>query len=360
MAQNTTELAKSTPLGKLGKALKSREKSFAQVLGKRVPISVFLNAMVATYNKLPGLHECTPDSQLAAWNSAAVLAQIPGRDVYWLPFRNGKTGKKEVVVVTDYRDIIKKVMDYGRMDDIYARPVYKDDEFEVIEGTNPQIVHKPNYASENRRDEDLKAFYMVAFPKGAGRPHFEVMTNKEVKRIQRLSKAGDKPDGPWINHYVEMGKKTVLKRGTKTMPQNLFPQEFMDALRREDKVEFDRPKVVEATIIDDGGNLSLDNMTPGDPSTVPEHDKRPTTPPANKMSVRPPASAQQEDAAVDAALLKDDLREVLSGLSPAVSDKIMEDCGIANLDSCTDPVRLEKALETARFWAENGKGPARK
>jgi recombination protein RecT len=238
----------------LVKQLAKAENNIASALAKRLPVSVWLSAAKAAYNKIPALYECTEDSQKRAWGDAAIMAQIPGMDVHWLPFKNGKTGQKEVVSVTDYKHIVKTALDSGMVDDLYARVVYKDDAFEVIEGTSPSIMHKPNLLSPNRKDSDIVAVYMVGQMKGHNRPHTDVMTVAEVKSIQRRSKAGDKPDGPWLNYFGEMCKKTIIKRGTKTMPRNIFPVEFLQALAREDAEEFDGEviRAADATILEPG------------------------------------------------------------------------------------------------------------
>ena len=55
---------------------------------------------------------------------------------------------------------------------------------------------------------------------------------------------------------------------------------------------------------------------------------------------------------VELGMCKDDLKELLRNMSPEASNKILEDNGIASLDSCTDLPRMKKALADAQFWAE--------
>jgi recombination protein RecT len=243
-----------SPMATLAAALNARQTNIAGALAKRMPVTVWMLAAKSVYNKIPLLFQATEESQYQAWNNAAVMGQLPGQDVHWIPFKNGKTGKMEVVSVTDYKHIVKTAMDSGLVDDLYARVVYRDDVFEVIEGTDPKIIHKPNLTSPNRADNDIVAAYMVGKMKGTGCPHTEVMTIHELKNIQARSKAGDKPDGPWRNFFSEMVKKTVIKRGTKTMPRNLFSPEFLAALQAEDEVEFGGETIKEA---------DYDILTPG-------------------------------------------------------------------------------------------------
>lgn len=312
------EGAEQGALAVVSRNLKLRAGNLAAAIAGRMPLALWHHAALACYAKIPSLSECTLESQALAWNSSAVLGQVPGIDVHWLPFKNGKTGQKEVVSVTDYKDIVRKAMDSAMVTDLFAEVVYAEDEFEVIRGTDAKIIHKPKLDGP-RGEKDIVAFYMVAQMKDSPRPHFDVMLNAEVKRIQHISKAGDKPDGPWINHYVEMGKKTILKRGCKTLPRNLFPLEYLQRLQEEDDVEFGRR--VEARVVDQ--------------------------PPA-KPPKATPAQAPKAPAGPDPAALRHELKTLCAQMDAESSEKLMFECAIEDLNACMDVEKLQKAIQTAK------------
>lgn len=309
----------------LSKALNDRKENIAGALAKRMPVSVWVLAAKAAYNKLPILFQATEESQYQAWNNAAIMGQVPGQDVHWIPFKNGKTGRLEVVSVTDYKHIVKCAMDSGLVDDLYARVVYKDDVFEVIEGTSPQIIHKPNLTSPNRADTDIIAAYMVGKMKGAGCPHTEVMTINELKGIQARSKAGDKPDGPWRNYFAEMVKKTVIKRGTKTMPRNLFTPEFLAALQAEDEVEFGGETVKEA---------DYDILTPGRHKLGQE-----------PAAAEPAAKAEEAPKEFTVDQLRQQCKNACAKLNPQQVDDLLFSVGISTLNECADPELFKACLK---------------
>ena len=305
--------------------LRQRETNFAEVLGKRIPVRLFEAAIISVYMKLPALHECTAESQRLAWEMAAVLGQIPGIDVHWIPFNDNKTGKKNLTSVTDYRDMTRKAMDSGKVSDIYAEVVYKDDAFEIIRGTDPKIIHKPALKG-SRKVEDITVVYMVAQMIGSDKPHFDYMTIEEVRRIQDLSKAGHDSRGPWVNHFVEQAKKTVLKRGCKVLPRTLFPPEYLAQIQKEDAAEFD---------FDHARNI--DSEMGGLPFG--EEPALPATP----SDAAPSAPAQVTPTAAD---LRTRIQRASKDRNPEQVDAILFKAGIeSTVNECADVAILTAAAE---------------
>jgi hypothetical protein len=96
--------------------------------------------------------------------------------------------------------------------------------------------------------------------------------------------------------------------------------------------------------------LPMDKISPGKPEDHQGHDtKAPIKPKAAPAS----EPAAEEDPAVELAMAKDELSGLLSGMNAGSSDAILESNGIANLESCTDLNRVQKALGAAKWAAEN-------
>jgi len=117
----------------------------------------------------------------------------------------------------------------GHVKDVRARPVYTKEVFSVQEGLTPSLEHFPIYNAEQRGE--LMAFYAVAFFARNGGT-FEVMTKADVETIR--SRAASRNSDAWKNHFVEMGKKTVIRRLAKRMPQTPALQ---SALSTEDRLD---------------------------------------------------------------------------------------------------------------------------
>lgn len=122
----------------------------------------------------------------------------------------------EIQMIIGYQGMIELARRSGQIETLYAVPAYKGEPFEVTLGLSQDIKHKKMFdGSVNPTAENLVAVYAVARLKGGG-IQFEVMTKQEVDAIKARSKSKDK--GPWETDYVEMAKKTVIRRLFKMLP----------------------------------------------------------------------------------------------------------------------------------------------
>lgn len=171
-------------------------------------------------NSTKRLQDCSKESlQKAVYNIALTgLSLNPVlKQAYLIPrYMNGG-----MVAVLDpsYQGLIKLLTDTGSIKSIYAYPVYNGDEFEVQYGTTAELIHRPKFKSK-----ELTAVYAVATLHD-GTKQFEVMTAEEVNAIRDRSesykafKAGKVSTCTWESDYVEMSRKTVIKRIFKYLPK---------------------------------------------------------------------------------------------------------------------------------------------
>lgn len=64
-----------------------------------------------------------------------------------------------------------------------------------------------------------------------------------------------------------------------------------------------------------------------------------------------------EEMEAELASTKDDLQATLAHLSQPQKEAVLASCGILNLESCTDLSRVKRALESAKWAAENAQNP---
>ena len=74
---------------------------------------------------------------------------------------------------------------------------------------------------------------------------FEVMNRAEIEAVRSQSKAGTR--GPWVSHWDEMAKKTVIRRLFKLLPVSI---EAHRAVEVDEKT--DRGEAVTASDVIDG------------------------------------------------------------------------------------------------------------
>jgi len=205
-----------------------KDKVVAKATAKPMTLSSQLEAMKPEIRKLAGHHtdkivrlamnqvranlqDCSVRSVLGAvMNSAAVgLEPSPLGHVWFIPFRNNKTGETECQFMIGVKGWIKLARNAGCFLD--AKCVYENDVFEYSYGFDITLTHVP--AASNRG----KLVYVYAIAKDTdGHRYMEVMSTEDVDKIRKVSKAGQ--SGPWTDWYDEMAKKTVIKRLAKMLP----------------------------------------------------------------------------------------------------------------------------------------------
>ena len=153
------------------------------------------------------LRQCTQDSFLAALLDCLSCGLLPthGRGQL-IPYGS------EVKFQIGYQGILELAARAG----ITAKPylIFEDDDFDWTAGTDEAITHKPNFRARRTPETLIGAYVVATYPDGSKR--FEVMTKDEIDAIRDRSKAG--ANGPWKTDYLEMAKKTVIRRASKYWP----------------------------------------------------------------------------------------------------------------------------------------------
>ncbi|PHM22370.1 recombination protein RecT [Xenorhabdus ehlersii] len=187
--------------------------------------------------KTPSLANCDMQSFVGAVVQCSQLGLEPGNALghaYILPFaKKRKEGNQWVIVRTDaqliigYRGMIDLARRSGQIVSISARTVRSSDKFHFEYGLSENLTHVPG------EDEDapITHVYAVARLKDSG-VQFEVMTFNQIEKARTQSKAGD--DGPWVSHWEEMAKKTVIRRLFKYLPVSI---EMQKAVVLDEKAE---------------------------------------------------------------------------------------------------------------------------
>lgn len=176
----------------------------------------FQRIVLTAISSNPKLQECTPTSFLGAMMTAAQLGVEPNTPLgqgYLIP-RNGRNGM-ECTFQLGYKGMIDLAYRSGDIVNIGAYTVYKNDEFRVQFGLNPDITHVPCMTDRG----DPIAFYAYYKTKDSGFG-FDVMSVEDVRKHAKLYSESVKRgwSSPWDTNFEEMAKKTVLKKVLKYAP----------------------------------------------------------------------------------------------------------------------------------------------
>ncbi|MBA3645327.1 MAG: recombinase RecT [Gemmatimonadaceae bacterium] len=214
--------------------------------GIRLDADRLINLALLAATKSPELLDCSAASIVQAVRQSAALGLEVG----------GPLGEAYIVkygsqaqLIPGYRGYVTLMQRTGKVLQIEARLVYRDDTFEVEYGLDPKVVHRPKFDG-SRQDEDIVAVYMVATLQN-GLKAFEVMTREEVEKVRQSSKSKDR--GPWRDWFPEQVKKTVIRRGAKLLPMS---SEFAEAVELENRAEVG--VVGSATRFDTEATMSAD------------------------------------------------------------------------------------------------------
>jgi len=193
----------------------------AMALPRHVTADRMVRVMLTAMQRDPKLLECTPQSLFAACILASQLGLEPDGalgSAYLIPFRNNRKNVVEVQMLPGYRGLLDLARRSGNVSTIEARVVRADDKFKFKFGLTPQLEHVP---SGKNPDAKAIAVYAIAHLRDGG-VQFDVMRTNEIEAIRATSKAAN--SGPWVSHWDEMAKKTVLRRLCKLLPMSIEVQ----------------------------------------------------------------------------------------------------------------------------------------
>lgn len=225
------------------------KRQMAAALPKILDADRMTRVITTEIRKTPALLNCEQTSLLGAIMQAAQLGLEPGSALghcYLLPFGNGKAenGQPNAQLIIGYRGMIDLARRSGQLVSINAYVVHDGDEFTWELGINPTIKHKPNPDAESN---PITHAYAVANLRGGG-VQFEVMTRKAIEEVRKQSKAANK--GPWVTHWEEMARKTVIRRLFKYLPVSIELARAIQVDERTDRGE--TVNYIDGEIIDIG------------------------------------------------------------------------------------------------------------
>lgn len=219
MAELAQQPMKPTDVAKAFLDKRDVIQAFVDSLPRGMTVEAFRGAVLLAVAKEPKLVEHMPSLLMSCRQCAADGLMPDGREAALVVYRTQdppKSGKfiNKVQYLPMVAGLIRLARQSGEIGAMSARVVYTSDEFDVEYGDNEHIRHRPNFDDEK---PTIRAVYAIAKLRD-GSIEREVMTLAQVERIRLKSKAKDA--GPWVDHYDEMARKTVLKRILKRLPRS--------------------------------------------------------------------------------------------------------------------------------------------
>lgn len=174
------------------------------------------------FTRNPQLQEATPISFIqCAFDSVAAGIPLDGKLGHSVVYnvkmkRKDDAGRveewweKHVKFMPDFKGIVVVARRTEQIRDAQSGVVYEKDYFvHGRQGPNVQCDHTP---FDGDRGAMKGVYCILTFDDGNWT--YEYMAKSEVDKVRASSKAAN--DGPWVNWYDQMARKTVLKRALKT------------------------------------------------------------------------------------------------------------------------------------------------
>lgn len=230
------------------------KQSIMAVLPKHLTAERMTRIALSELRINPKLTHCNPLSFISAIVQASQLGLEPGvlGKCYLIPYG------QNVQFIVGYRGMLELARRSGEIQSVLAAEVCENDTFSYEMGLKPNIIHKPAMGERGK----AIAFYSVAQFKDGGH-QFEVMSVKEIEDVRKSSKAAN--SGPWMTHYNEMAKKTVLRRLFKWLPVSIELQTAV-ALDEQADLGLQNNELLMDNSIIDMEAMNISNETPASES----------------------------------------------------------------------------------------------
>jgi phage RecT family recombinase len=205
------------------------------ILPPHIPAERFKRVVDTAIQNTPKILDATPRSIFNACMRAASDGLLPdGREGAIVPFKDWKASKEARRDIIDVQwmpmvsGILKKIRNSGQVAVITAKVVYAGDQYRYwIDDSGEHLIYEPSEAADRNI---VRTVFAMARTKD-GEVIVEPLLPVDIERIRKVSRAKD--DGPWVDWWDEMAKKSAIRRLSKRLPMST---DLDDLIRRDDSL----------------------------------------------------------------------------------------------------------------------------
>ncbi len=223
----------NSPVAVIRQNLNAMAPQFQAALPKHITVEKFTRVAMTAIQNNPDLAGADRNSLFGSIVRLAQDGLLPdGREAAIVMFGNKAQAMPMIA------GVLKKLRQSGEIAKISAQVVYENDEFVWTLGFDEDVTHNPPKLSEPR-GKAIGA-YATAVLKDGSRL-LEVMSLEEIEKVRNVSRA--KGNGPWVQWWGEMARKTVMRRLSKRLPMST---DLADELERDETVTIEQPPQADA------------------------------------------------------------------------------------------------------------------
>lgn len=219
------------------------KQAILDVIHKEMTLDRLYRLCLLAANRKPKILKCTLTSIVQAMMDAAQLGLDPSGttgEAWLIPYGN------QLTFQAGYKGLAKIALRHPDVLSIEAHVIHANDEIDFQRGTDERFIHRPCILED---PGPPVAVYSKAILVG-GLQRYETMRWSEVEHTRDTS--GNANSLGWKSYPEEMGRKTVLIRHCKQLPQPDEMAAVYDIERRNDQIV-----EVDATMKQDAGPLAM-------------------------------------------------------------------------------------------------------
>ena len=331
-------LSDMKPTAQIAYLLKQKAGEIAKMLPKHLNAERLMKVAQIAATTTPALAKCDVASLVGAIGQCAQMGLEPNTvlgHAYLVPFNTkrkdangGERWVNSVQVIIGYKGLIDLARRSGQIISIAAHEVCEADRFELVYGLEERLNHTPAMGERG----EVIGFYAVAKLKDGGHC-FEFMSRHQVEAIrdgsqgfQQAKKYGKDAAHPWSAHFVEMGRKTVIRRLAKFLPLSVEFQTgvALDSMAESGKDQhnddIDGDFIVTADDAPPNVDYETGEITPP-PAQIEHQQPAMTIPQQKRAEPEPVDSGWRPDHEEAAAIRQSELAEATPASQPATRQR---------------------------------------
>lgn len=215
-----TQLAenRANPVAVIRQNLEQMAPQFKAALPAHITVEKFSRVAMTAIQNNPDLQNADRTSLFGSIVRLAQDGLLPdGREAAIVMFGNKAQAMPMIA------GVLKKIRQSGDVAKVSAQVVHEKDEFVWSLGFDEDVTHNPPPLDVSR-GKPIGA-YATAVLKDGSRL-LEVMSLEEIEKVRNVSRT--KGNGPWVQWWGEMARKTVMRRLSKRLPMSTDIEDFVE------------------------------------------------------------------------------------------------------------------------------------
>lgn len=201
---------RENPVQVIRQNLTAMAPEFKAALPAHVPVEKFTRVAMTAIQNNPDLVNADRRSLFGAVVRLAQDGLLPdGREAALVMFGNKAQAMPMIA------GVLKKIRQSGDVAKISAQVVYENDHFTVKYGFDEDVEHSPP-PLDKPRGKPIGAYATAVLKDGS--QLLEVMSLEQIEKVRSVSRSGK--NGPWVQWWDEMARKTVMRRLSKRLPMS--------------------------------------------------------------------------------------------------------------------------------------------